>query len=268
MKNWMLISIYLLFVSLNTSALENNTDLNVGIKAETKANILSMQTIEAVLNDDKRTKPDYLKDEHRKPTEILTFFNVTPETVVLDVLAGSGYYSEILSGVVGSKGKVIIHNDKHFLKYYGKSLSERLGNGERLANTKRIDISLNNLELEENSIDTILLILGYHDFYYVMDGAEKIAVEKVLSNFRRFLKPNGIIGIIDHEAVKGAPSNVGNTLHRIDPQIVKSEMSDAGFVFDGELDILKNTRDDKSKKIWDIPNSNTSRFVLRFKNLK
>jgi predicted methyltransferase len=82
---------------------------------------------------------------------------------------------------------------------------------------------------------------------------------------RRFLKPNGII---DHEAVKGAPSNVGNTLHRIDPQIVKSEMSDAGFVFDGELDILKNTRDDKSKKIWDIPNSNTSRFVLRFKNIK
>jgi predicted methyltransferase len=139
---------------------------------------------------------------------------------------------------------------------------------KRLANTKRIDTSLNNLELEENSIDTILLILGYHDFYYVMDGAEKIAVEKVLSNFRRFLKPNGIIGIIDHEAVKGAPSNVGNTLHRIDPQIVKSEMSDAGFVFDGELDILKNTNDDKSKKIWEIPNSNTSRFVLRFKNLK
>jgi hypothetical protein len=79
----MLISIYLLFVSLNTSALENNNDLNVGIKKEKKANILSMQTIEAVLNDDKRTKPDYLKDEHRKPTEILTFLMLTLKLLFL-----------------------------------------------------------------------------------------------------------------------------------------------------------------------------------------
>jgi predicted methyltransferase len=183
-------------------------------------------------------------------------------------LAGSGYYSELLSAIVGPKGKVIIHNDKHFLKYYGNDLSERLGAGKRLANTERIDISLNNLTLRENSVDTIFLALGYHDFYYVMSKSEKIDVEKVLAKFRRFLKPNGIIGIIDHEALKGAHSNVGNTLHRIDPQLVKNEMAVAGFVFDGELDILKNTTDIKSKKIWDIPNSKTSRFVLRFRNIK
>jgi predicted methyltransferase len=233
-----------------------------------KANTLSEQAIESAVKNLKRPLPDIIKDKNRKPNEILTFFKVTPETVVLDVLAGSGYYSEILSAVVGPKGKVIIHNDKHFLKYYGKNLSERLGKGDRLTNTERMDISLNNLELKENSIDTILLVLGYHDFYYVMNESERIDVNKVLSKFRKFLKPNGVIGIIDHEAVKGAPNNVGNTLHRIDPQIVKSEMAAAGFVLDGELDILKNATDEKSKKIWDIPNSNTSRFVLRFKNVK
>ena len=45
-------------------------------------------------------------------------------------------------------------------------------------------------------------------------------------------------------------------------------MAEAGFVFDGELNILKNTSDDKAKKIWDITDSKTSRFVLRFKNIK
>jgi len=233
-----------------------------------KANALSEQAIESALDYKKRPLADFMKDNNRKPKKILTFFNVAPETVVLDVLAGSGYYSEILSAVVGVNGKVIIHNDKHFLKYYGEKLAERLGDGNRLSNVKRMDISLNNLELEENSIDTIILALGYHDFYYVMNESEKIDVIKVLAKFRKFLKPNGVIGIIDHEAIKGAPNNVGNTLHRIDPQIVKSEMADAGFILDGELDILKNTTDDKSKKIWDIPNSKTSRFVLRFKNIK
>ena len=233
-----------------------------------KADILSEQAIKSGVNNLKRPTLDLIKDKNRKPEEVLTFFNVAPGTVVLDVLAGSGYYSEILSAVVGPKGKVIIHNDKHFLKYYGTKLSERLGTGERLANVKRMDISLNNLELKENSVDTIFLVLGYHDFYYVMNESEKIDVEKVLAKFRKFLKPNGVIGIIDHEAIKGAPNNVGNTLHRIDPQIVKREMADAGFVLDGELDILKNTTDDKSKEIWDIPNSKTSRFILRFKNIK
>jgi len=253
MNNWILITIYLLFVSFNASV---------------EAGSLSEQAISAALSSDTRPVSDLSKDKKRMPKEILSFFKVAPGTAVLDVLAGSGYYSELLSAVVGAKGKVIIHNDKHFLKYYGKSLSDRLGTGERLANAERIDISLNHLALKENSLDTIFLVLGYHDFYYIMKDAEKINVESVLSKFRKFLKPNGVIGIIDHEAVKGAPSHVGNTLHRIDPQIVKAEMAAAGFAFDGELDILQNSTDDKAKKIWDIADNNTSRFVLRFKNIK
>ena len=75
-----------------------------------KADTLSEQAIESAVNGDKRPVADLMKDNNRKPKEILSFFNVTPETVVLDVLAGSGYYSELLSAVVGPKGKVIIHN--------------------------------------------------------------------------------------------------------------------------------------------------------------
>jgi len=167
---------------------------------------------------------------------------------------------------VGEQGKVIIHNDRHFFKYYGESLSKRLGQGDRLKNAERIDISLNNLQLGENSVDTILLVLGYHDFYYVTSGAEKIDVTKTLSKFRKYLKPNGIIGIVDHEAMNGAPSSVGNSLHRIAPEFVKKQMVSAGFELDGELEILKNVTDDKSKKIWGV--DKTSRFVLRFKNKK
>ncbi|WP_438862535.1 class I SAM-dependent methyltransferase [Neptunicella sp.] len=232
------------------------------------ANPSTQQVIKSAVENPDRPDADRVKDAKRQPEQIINFFNVQPGTTVLDVLAGSGYYSEILSRVVGEQGKVIIHNDKHFLKYYGESLSKRLGDGDRLANTVRMDVSLNNLELEENSVDTIFLILGYHDFFYVMSEAEKINVTKVLAKFRQFLKPGGIIGIVDHEAMAGAPSSVGGTLHRIDPAIVKSQMADAGFTLDGELSILQNNTDDKSKKIWDIPGGMTSRFVLRFKNTK
>lgn len=242
--------------------------LSVTLSVSVQANSFSKQTIKHAVSSPSRPSADIAKDEKRKPEQILTFFQIAPDTTVLDVLAGSGYYSELLSNVVGDKGKVIIHNDKHFLKYYGKALAERLDEGNRLPNAERIDISLNDLELKENSVDTIMLALGYHDFYYVFSESEKIQVSKVLAKFRKFLKPNGVIGIIDHEAVSGAPANVGGTLHRIDSQLVKDQMIAAGFVLDGELDILKNSTDDKTKKIWNIPGRNTSRFVFRFKNNK
>jgi len=242
--------------------------ISLTVTLTVQANSFSEQAINSAIASKNRPATDIAKDEKRKPEQVLSFFQVAPGTMVLDVLAGSGYYSELISNVVGEHGKIIIHNDKHFLKYYGKSLSTRLGDGTRLTNAERIDISLNDLELQENSLDTIILALGYHDFYYVFSEAEKIKVSKVLAKFHKFLKPGGIIGIIDHEAVKGAPANVGGTLHRIAPELVKNEMTAAGFSFDGELNVLKNTTDDKTKMIWDIPGRNTSRFVFRFKNNK
>jgi len=233
-----------------------------------RAQISAEQAIASSISNTNRPASDILKDANREPAAIMSFFKIKPDSVILDVLAGSGYYSELLSNVVGEQGKVIIHNDKHFLKYYGDKLASRLAGGTRLTNSERIDISLNKLSLQENSLDTIMLILGYHDFFYVMNEDERIDVELVLAKFKKYLKPNGIIGIVDHEAHKGFPSTVGGTLHRIDPQIVKEQMNKAGFILDGELNILKNNSDDKLKKIWDISDGKTSRFVFRFINVK
>jgi predicted methyltransferase len=228
----------------------------------------SLQAIKAAITHPDRPASDAKDDAKRKPEAIMNYFDIKPGSTVLDVLAGSGYYSEMLSRVVGEQGKVIIHNDKHFLKYYGTKLAKRLDGGKRLSNAERIDISLNTLDLAENSVDTIFIILGYHDFYYIFSETEIINVPKVLAKFKKFLKPGGTIAIVDHEAVKGAPASVGNTLHRIDPQLVKADMKKAGFTLDGELSILQNSTDDKAKKIWDIPGRQTSRFVMRFKNVQ
>jgi predicted methyltransferase len=224
--------------------------------------------IEKAVAHPDRTALDRNRDKVRKPIEVLAFFDIKTDQTVVDILAGSGYYSELISHAVGDSGRVILHNDAHFLKYYGKSLSERLGNGKRLPNVERIDQNLNQFNLEENSVDGVLVILGFHDFYYKMKGAEKIDVKSVLANIQYFLRPSGIVGIVDHEAKTGSPRAVGNTLHRIDPQIVIAEMKNSGFELTGSLDILVNSSDEKSQSIWDIDGGRTSRFVLRFRNGK
>ncbi len=66
--------------------------------------------------------------------------------VVADVLGGGGYYSEIISDVVGEKGKVYLHNNKAYMPYVKKELSARLTDN-RLANVVRHDKEADNLEL-------------------------------------------------------------------------------------------------------------------------
>ena len=88
-----------------------------------------------------------------------------------------------------------------------------------------------------------------------------------LEELRKGLKPGGIVGIIDHRAAAGAPPETGDSLHRIDPVLVIANMEAAGFIFEGESNLLANPDDDLTKSVFapDI-RGNTDRFVMRFRN--
>jgi predicted methyltransferase len=59
-----------------------------------------------------RPEADRARDAARKPAEVLAFFGFAPGNKLLDLFAGGGYYTEILSHLVGPKGHVTAHNNK------------------------------------------------------------------------------------------------------------------------------------------------------------
>ena len=61
--------------------------------------------IAEALANPSRLESDRLKDALRRPDQILAFFEISPGMNVLDMFSGGGYYTEILSSVVGSKVK-------------------------------------------------------------------------------------------------------------------------------------------------------------------
>ena len=61
-----------------------------------------------------RSSADLQRDATSKPIEVLTFFGVEPGIIILDVLGGDGYYSEILAHSVGSHGRVYLHNNQAY----------------------------------------------------------------------------------------------------------------------------------------------------------
>jgi predicted methyltransferase len=62
---------------------------------------------------------------------------------------------------------------------------------------------------------------------------------------------------------------VADTLHRIDPAIVKQEVAAAGFKFDGESPVLRNPADPHTALVFDPSiRGKTDQFVYKFSKPK
>jgi len=248
------------------------TEASFGTMDEAASDPLSARSnasiYEAAVASDARPDSDRDRDAGRKPAAILEFMGIEPGMTVLDVFTGGGYYAEIIAGVVGAQGKVIAHSNQAYLGFVGDMFNERFDSG-RLANVEVLMAENNELSLEADSLDAVMLVLSFHDLYHSdpENGWPQIDGPAFLAELKKGLKPGGIVAVIDHYAEAGAPVETGDTIHRIDPAIAVADMEAAGFVLDGQSDMLRNPDDDLGKIVF-APElrGKTDRFVMRFKN--
>lgn len=220
----------------------------------------------AAVAEPARPDADKERDAQRKPAEVLAFLGIKPGMIVLDMFTGGGYYAEIIASIVGDEGKVVAHSNRAYLNFVGDAFKERFSSG-RLTNVEVLMAENNELSLEADTFDAIMLVLSFHDLYHANPehGWERIDAPVFLAELRQALKPGGIVGIVDHYAQAGAPGETGDTVHRIDPAIVITDMEAAGFTLAAQSDMLRNPNDDLSKIVF-APElrGKTDRFVMRF----
>jgi predicted methyltransferase len=187
---------------------------------------------------------------------------------VLDLYSGGGYWTELLSTIVGPMGRVVAHNNSSYLNGAAEELSQRFADPQRLANVERLAAENNALELAPGRFDFVLLSNVYHDVYFVNEarGWAKIDGPMLLGELNAAMKPGAKVGVIDHAAPPGSPAETGGTLHRIDPAIVQRDFEAAGFVLEAQSDALRNSADDFSKNVFDpAVRGRTDRFIMRFR---
>ena len=94
---------------------------------ETAAAINTLEAdIQAAINSPVRPTKDQELDPLRKPAEILSFFGIKKGMHVIDVFSGPGYYTELLSHLVGKTGKVAMHNHSLWEAYSKKASDARI----------------------------------------------------------------------------------------------------------------------------------------------
>lgn len=222
--------------------------------------------VAAAINHPDRYPSDLARDAGRKPEAVLVFAGLREGMSVLDLFSGSGYYTELAAYVVGPQGRVVAHNNTPYAMSARNGIAERFANG-RLASVERILGENNSLALPAAAFDVALLILCYHDIYYLdgQRGWERIDRPRMLAELYSSIKPGGAVVVIDHVADPDTPAGIVAGLHRIDPALVKADFIAAGFLLDAESDVLSNP-DDPRDVIAMAPHvrGKTDRAVLRF----
>lgn len=204
--------------------------------------------IQAAMESPIRLESDLERDAGRKPDLVLAFLGIKPGMHVLDLFSGGGYYSTIVSGIVGENGSVTSHNNQAYIAYAADELTQREDKGVP-DNLELLVSEANDLDLPEGKYDAVLAILTWHDFYYVEPGIgwPKIDMAHMIAQLCKSVKKGGVLGIVDHVAAPGGDAwEVAQTLHRIDPKQIKADLKGSCFRFKGEADFLRNGSDDYS----------------------
>jgi predicted methyltransferase len=214
-----------------------------------------------------RSAEDQARDSLDHPAEILRLAKIKPGMKVADVLAGGGYYSELLSYLVGPTGHVLMINNQAFDDFSDNGWMSRLAQS-RLPNVEHRTLSLEHLELGKNSLDAILLIKVYHDLYW--PGPEgpwpKFDPEEVLNQLVAALKPGGVLLLVDHSAKLGTGHSQAGILHRIDEDFARKDFTSRGLELLDHSDLLRNPSDQRTLVSFKSPIlGKTDRFVLVFK---
>ena len=216
-----------------------------------------------------RPAADLTRDAKDHPAEILRLTGIDAGMTVADVLAGDGYYSELLSYIVGPSGHVLLINNAAFDQWSEPDLQNRVGNN-RLPNVTHQTLDLNAMRLPPASLDAVLLVKVYHDLYWVnaipKNPWPKIDPSTVLEQLSRALKPGGILLLVDHSAKTGHGRSDAGELHRIEEAYAIKDFKTHGFEVAAKSDLLRMPGDARDQISYKGPMlGKTDRFVLVFR---
>jgi predicted methyltransferase len=128
-------------------------------------------------------------------------------------------------------------------------------------NVSVLEISFTQLTTPE-PVDLYFTAQNYHDLHN-FPGLDIAAFNKAVFDS---LKPGGLYVVLDHSAEAGSGVRDTATLHRIDPDAVKKEVSAAGFVFVASSSVLANAADPRTANVRDPSvRGKTDQFILKFR---
>jgi predicted methyltransferase len=221
--------------------------------------------VAAAVADPARPKEDTDRDAVRHPAEIMALAGVKPGHRVVDIGPGrTGYYTRIMSRIVGDSGKVYAFYPTWVMELNKEPQKIRDGLAALIASGyPNVEASYQPMaEIKFDApLDVVFMSQLYHDQRW-----QNVDVAKMNKAIYDALRPGGVYFIIDHTSLPGVQTAEQiDKVHRIDPAVVKAEVLAAGFQLVAESDLLRNPDDAKTLNVFDKAiRGKTDQFVFKF----
>lgn len=221
----------------------------------------TLRVVQGAVQDPTRLKAARARDSMRMPLEILLFSEIKANDNVLEITPGEGYYTALLSRVVGEGGTVHAVDPARAFERLPqiRSFFTEYQKKDARKNVQYSVQKLDEIKLPEK-VDQIWVVLYYHDTFWT--GEDRVEMNR---RFFDLLKPEGTLLLIDHHARPQDGDQVSRSLHRIHDSMVMTELTQAGFVLNSSSDILSNPNDSRTDRVFSPKwRGHTDRFVWRF----
>jgi predicted methyltransferase len=225
--------------------------LSIGATAAVTADKID-PALQAVVKNPARSAAFVSRDSARHPAEELTFFGLAPDTTVVELWPGGGYWTEILGPYLAAKGHYYVAlsapGDEDKITAEWRALVAK--QGTRLGKINTTVLGKGHFDIAPpGSADLVLTFRNLHNW---MDAGY---ADEALAACFRALKPGGVLGIEEHRGRNDRPQDPKAKDGYVRQDYTIAMAKKAGFVLAGSSEIDANPKDTKDwvDGVWTLP---------------
>ena len=227
------------------------------------------QALKAAIAGQHRTPANVTRDAARHPYETLSFFGITPNMTVVELVPEGGWYTEILAPYLREKGQLIGAGDSLKIEKpspYALMFKKLLDSNPAVYDKVLIGVFEPPKSFDfakPESVDMVLTFRNVHN--WVEDGdANMVSTFKAIFNS---LKKNGVLGIVDHRRPVTMAQDAKATGGYVHEAYVIRLAEAAGFKLAAKSEINANPKDTANhpKGVWTLPPSLANKDIDRAK---
>lgn len=250
-------------VAKDAEQMPKEVTAKVDAAVEAAETLSASAQLRAAIADESRPEAERVRDQWRHPAETLEFFGVKPDSKILELWAGGGWYTQILAPYVGATGQLYVTVypetiESEYLRKSTQALKQRLSKIPHGDKVKTVEVNTEALDLGlDGEVDVVLTFRNVHN--WAKGGYDKAVYAQAF----KALKSGGVFGVVEHRAPEGMSLEDSIKTGYMSQAKIIEDAKAAGFELVEISEINANAKDTKDypEGVWTLPPS------LRLKEL-